>query len=132
MSTFDTTGVQRTAARAALAVPGVAELQPSLGQSLAGAATLVRRALGSPTPSPQAGIHAERTPRTGAWHIEVRCVLHGGRSALDIARDVHDEVRTAVGHHTARNGIPGSVTVVVTVTRIIAPRPSHHLGSTTP
>jgi hypothetical protein len=129
MSTVDATGVQQTAARAALAVPGVAELQPSLGQSLAGAATRVRQALGSPAPSPQAGIHAERIPRTGAWHIEVRCVLHGDRRALDIARDVHDQVRAAVSSHVIQNGIPGPVTV--TVTRITAPRPSHHLGSTT-
>jgi hypothetical protein len=132
MTAIDTTGVQRTAARAALAVPGVAELQPSLGQSLAGAVARVRRGLGAPAPPPQAGIHAERLPQAGAWHIEVRCVLHDDRRAVDTARDVHDQVRAAVGSHVARHGVPGPVTVVVTITRITGPAPSRHPGTIAP
>lgn len=120
MTAVDTTGVQRTAARAALAVPGVAQLHPSLGQSLAAAAR-ARLALGGPAPPSQAGIHAERSPQTGAWHIEVRCVLHDDRRALDTARDVHDQVRAAVDSYVARHGVPGPVTIVVTVTRITGP-----------
>lgn len=124
MTVVDTTGVQRTAARAALGVPGVAQLQPSLGQSLAGAATWARRALGSPALFPEAGIRAERSPGTGVWHLEVRFVLDDDRRALDTARDVHDAVRDAVEAHLTRDGTPGPVTVVVTVTRITGPSPA--------
>jgi hypothetical protein len=116
------TGVGRTAAEAALAVPGVAELQLSLREALAGAATRVQRTLGFPALPPERGIRAERTPRTGAWHVEVRCVLHEDRRALDTARDVHEQVRSAVDTHLTHQGIPAAVTVTVTVTRITGPR----------
>ncbi|MFE2638534.1 hypothetical protein ACFXKF_27935 [Streptomyces scopuliridis] len=126
MTAGNTTRIERTAARAALAVPGVAELRPSLRQALAGAATRVREAIGSPALSPEAGIHVEHTPGTGAWHVEVRCVLTDDRRALDTARDVRDNVRSAVGSHVTRYGIPEPVTIVVTVTRITGHRPSLH------
>lgn len=114
----DPVDVRETAGRAALAVPGVAELQPSLGQSLAEAAVRVRQALGSAVRTSQAGVRADRTPRTGGWHVEVRCVLREDRRTVDVARDVHDHVRAAVLSHVTRRGAPGPVTVEVTVTRI--------------
>ncbi|MFJ1996997.1 Asp23/Gls24 family envelope stress response protein [Streptomyces asiaticus] len=136
MTAVRTTSVERIAARAALAVPGVSELQPSLRQALAEAATRVRRTLGSVAPSPETGIQAERAPRTGAWHVEVRCVLDEDRRALDTARDVREGVRSAVDAYATRHGIPGPVTVVVTVTRTTRHRPSHgpphHPGTTAP
>ncbi|BBJ42206.1 hypothetical protein SSPO_049240 [Streptomyces antimycoticus] len=132
MTAVHTAGVERTTARAALGVPGVAELHPSLRQSLAEAATRVRRTLGSVAPSLEAGIHAERAPRTGAWHVEARCVLDEDRRALDTARDVRESVRSAVDAYATRHGIPGPVTVVVTVTRTTGHRPSHQTGTTAP
>lgn len=122
MTAVNTTGIERTAARAALAVPGVTALQPSLRQSLACAATRVRQALGSPPPFPQTGIRAERTPRTGAWHVEIRCVLNDDRRALDTARHVRDNVRSAIESHLTHHGIPGPVTIIVTVIRITGHR----------
>jgi hypothetical protein len=114
----DMTAIEQAAAHAALAVPGVTELQPSLRQSLAAAATRARQALGSPAPSPEAGIHTEHSCRTRAWRIEIRCVLNGNRRALDTARDVHDNVLTAVQPLVARHGEQESLAVVVNVTRI--------------
>ncbi|GGO99620.1 hypothetical protein [Wenjunlia tyrosinilytica] len=130
MTAVDTTGVERAAAQAALAVAGVAELQPSLRQCLADAAIRARQALGSCAPPPEAGIRAEYTPRTGAWHVEVRCAVNDDRRALDIARDVHDYVRAAVSPHVTRNAIQGPVTIVVSVTRITGRRPSLNPGTT--
>ncbi|WP_308011872.1 hypothetical protein [Actinacidiphila acidipaludis] len=114
------------AARAALAVPGVAELQPGLGQRLAGAATWVRRAVGAPSPSSpssQGGVRADRVPGSAGWRLDVRCVLDRDRRALDVARDVRDQVRAAVVSHVSGDGSPEPVEVVVTVTRIIGPPP---------
>jgi hypothetical protein len=118
----DPTGIGRTAAEAALQVPGVAELQLNLRDALAGAATRVQRTLGSPALPPERGVRAERTPRDGAWHVEVRCVLHAGRRPLDTARDVHERVRSAVDAQLTSGGTPGPVTVTVTVTRVTGPR----------
>ncbi|MGW6241507.1 hypothetical protein ACWGBX_32250 [Streptomyces sp. NPDC055037] len=121
MTTGDTTRVERIAAQAALAVPGVAELQPTLRQALAGAASRAWETIGSPALPREAGIHVEHTAGGGAWHVEVRCVLTDHRRAADIARDVRDHVRSAVSSHVthvARHGIPEPVTIVVTVTRI--------------
>ncbi len=47
----------------------------------------------------------------------MRCVLAEGRRALDIARNVHDRVQTALISHLPA---PEPVTVTVTVTRIAA------------
>jgi len=134
MTATDLISVERTAARAALAVPGVAELQPTLSQSLAGAATRVRRALGSPAPSPEAGVHAEASSAgTGAWYLEVRCVVTDERRALDTARDVHDTVRAAVASDAAHHGTPVQVTVAVSVVGITGSHTSSgHPGTTAP
>ncbi|MFI1370026.1 hypothetical protein [Streptomyces griseochromogenes] len=115
MTATGTTALLGVAADAALAVPGVAGLQPRLAHRLAAAATTRADPMPHRT-SPEAGIRADRAPGSG-WHIEVRCVLTEGRRALDIARDVHDRVRTAVISHLSA---PEPVTVTVTVTRIAA------------
>ncbi|MGW3014089.1 hypothetical protein ACWC9R_35445 [Streptomyces sp. NPDC001219] len=127
MITVDTAGVEQTAARAALAVPGVQELQPSLRHSLADAATHLRRTFGSRTPPPEAGVHAGHTPGTDTWHLEVRCVVNAQRRALDIARDVRESVQAAVSSELNARGGPASVTIVVTVTRISGDRAPLHL-----
>lgn len=128
MTVDDRLAVQQAAVRAALSVPGVAELPPSLGQSLASAATRVRRAFGSPLPSSRAGIRTERDPGSGGWTVDVRCALHDDRRTLDVARNVHDHVQAAVSQQLARRGAPGPVTVTVTVsvTRIVLSRRAHH------
>ncbi|MGW2918884.1 hypothetical protein ACWDBF_13600 [Streptomyces angustmyceticus] len=127
MITIDTAGVEQTAARAALAVPGVQELQPSLRHSLADAATCVRRAFGSRTPFPEAGIHAGHTPESDAWRLEVRCVVDARRRTLDIARDVRESVRAAVSPQLNARGGTASVTIVVTITRITGDRAPLHV-----
>ena len=106
------------AAEAALAVPGVAGLHPRLAQRLAAAARTAWQAV-----SPETGVRAVRAPDGTGWHIEVRCVLAEGHRALDIARNVHDRVRTAVLSHLATQDAPEPVTVAVTVIRIAGP---HH------
>ena len=106
------------AAEAALAVPGVAGLQPRLAHRLAAAAAPTRA---GPTPHrtpPEAGIRADRAPDGSRWHIEVRCVLAEGHRALDTARNVHDRVRAAVISHLAAHGVAEPVTVAVTVTHV--------------
>ncbi|MFF9785175.1 hypothetical protein [Streptomyces nigrescens] len=127
MITVDTTSVEQAAARAALAVPGVQELQPSLRHSLADAATYIRRTFGSLTPSPEAGIHISHIPETNAWHLEVRCVLNAQRRALDTARDVRESVQAAVSSQLNARGRPASVTIGVIVTRICGDRAPLHL-----
>ncbi|MEU2334747.1 hypothetical protein ABZ770_23195 [Streptomyces sp. NPDC006654] len=116
MTVSGTTALLGVAAEAALAVPGVAGLQPRLALRLAAAAAPTRA---DSTP-PEAGIRADRAPDGSGWHIEVRCVLVEGRRALDIARDVHDRVTAALITHLATHGVAEPVTVAVTVTGIAA------------
>ncbi|MFF4302407.1 hypothetical protein [Streptomyces sp. NPDC001601] len=116
MTATGTTALLGVAAEAALAVPGVAALQPRLARRLAAAAAPARA---DPTP-PEAGIRADRAPDGSGWHIEVRCVLTEGRRALDIARHVHDRVTAALVTHLATHAAAEPVTVAVTVTGIAA------------
>jgi uncharacterized alkaline shock family protein YloU len=108
------------AARAALAVPGVRELQPSLRQVLVAAARRVQQAHGDPAADAGAGVRVERTPRTGVWNVEVRCVVAGERRALEVAQDIRSRVRAAVCSQLALRGTPARVDVAVTVTRTVA------------
>ncbi|SOE07273.1 hypothetical protein [Streptomyces sp. Ag109_G2-15] len=117
MTAVGTTTLLGVAAEAALAVPGVAGLQPRLAHRLAAAAAPTRALTTPRFTSPEAGIRVDRAPDGSGWHIEVRCVLAEGRRALDTARNVHDRVRTAVISHLPA---PEPVTVTVTVTRIAA------------
>ncbi|ALO97180.1 hypothetical protein ACFW6E_10665 [Streptomyces olivaceoviridis] len=116
MTAVGTTALPGVAAEAALAVPGVAALQPRLARRLAAAAAPTR----ADTTPPEAGIRADRAPDGSGWHIEVRCVLTEGRRALDIARNVHDRVTAALVTHLATHGAAEPVTVAVTVTGIAA------------
>ncbi|MFR9788104.1 hypothetical protein ACL07V_05400 [Streptomyces sp. MB22_4] len=120
MTATGTTALLGVAAEAALAVPGVAGLQPRLAHRLAAAAAPTRAST-SPGWAPfEADVRADRAPDGPGWHIEVRCVLTGGRRALDIARNVHDRVAAAVIAHLATHGVAEPVTVSVTVTGVAA------------
>ncbi|WP_328923433.1 hypothetical protein OG429_01445 [Streptomyces sp. NBC_00190] len=112
--------IQRAAARAALHAPGVAALQPALADRLALAASPVHRAVAADTTPHReaAGIRCECTP-DGAWHVEVRCIVHADRRVVDVARQVRDDVRTAVTAYLAQHGTAAPVTVLVTVTRTV-------------
>ncbi|MEU9443317.1 hypothetical protein AB0D42_20895 [Streptomyces sp. NPDC048304] len=115
-----TTALLGVAAEAALAVPGVAGLQPRLAHRLAAAAAPTRADTTPHHTPPEAGVRADRAPDGSGWHIEVRCVLTEGRRALDIARNVHDRVAAAVIAHLATHGVAEPVTVAVTVTGLAA------------
>ncbi|MEU9143295.1 hypothetical protein [Streptomyces sp. NPDC048349] len=112
--------VQRAAAAAALDAPGVAALQPALSEQLALAASRAHHAVtaGTAPHREAAGIRCGPTEE-GGWHVEVRCILHADRRAVDVARQVREDVRSAVTACLARNGATGPVTVLVTVTRTV-------------
>ncbi|MGW7436910.1 hypothetical protein [Streptomyces sp. NPDC054849] len=135
--------IHRAAARAALGVPGVAALQPSLADRLALAAARVQEAVtatgtgttsqtttgttsqtatgtGTASHSEQAGIRTQITPE-GSWHVEVRCVLKADRRVVATARQVREQVRTAVTACLVQHGAtaPVTVRVMVTVTRTV-------------
>ncbi|MFF4398456.1 hypothetical protein [Streptomyces sp. NPDC001480] len=122
MTLIRTTTLLGVAAEAALAVPGVTGLQPRLSRRLAAAAASPLRNATPYDTSPKAGIRAERAPGSSGWHIEVRCVLAGGRRTLDVAQNVHDRVAAAVISHLAALDAVEEVTVEVTVTRIATRR----------
>ncbi|MDX3537265.1 hypothetical protein PV721_23390 [Streptomyces sp. MB09-01] len=112
--------IQQAAAAAALAAPGVAALQPALADRLALAASRVYHAMTAGTASHHeaAGIRCEHTPE-GGWHVEVRCVLHADRRVVDTARQVREDVWTAVTTCLTRQGATRPVRVLVTVTRTV-------------
>ncbi|MBC2866275.1 hypothetical protein [Streptomyces mexicanus] len=122
MTVTGTPALLGAAAEAALAVPGVAGLQPRLGHRLAAAAAPTRANATPHRTPPEAGVRADRAPDGSGWHIEVRCVMTEGRRALDIARNVHDRVAATVMAHLAAHGAAEPVTVAVTVTGIAARR----------
>ncbi|MGP3949984.1 hypothetical protein [Streptomyces sp. 7N604] len=119
MTIVSAVDIHETAARTALAVPGVVGLQPSLGYQLASAAHIRQPAV----LPPEAGIRAEHTPEAPGWHVEVRCILLEDRRALDTAREVRQEVRSAVTAHLSRHGPPEPVTILVTVTQTLSHAP---------
>jgi uncharacterized alkaline shock family protein YloU len=120
MTDIATTTLLSVAAEAALAVPGVAGLQPRLAHRLAAAAAPARTDTAPRRTPPEAGIRADRAPDGSGWRIEVRCVMAEGHRALDTARNVHDRVRTAVTSHLATHGVAEPVSVTVMVIRIAA------------
>ncbi|MER5836212.1 hypothetical protein ABT116_36685 [Streptomyces sp. NPDC002130] len=113
-----TTTLLSVAAEAALAVPGVAGLQPRLAHRLAAAAAPSRTGTTPHRASPEAGIRVDRSPDGSGWHVEVRCILASGQRALDVAQRVHDRVEAAVISSLAANDVAERVAVEVTVTRI--------------
>ncbi|MEU2157636.1 hypothetical protein ABZ532_21945 [Streptomyces sp. NPDC019396] len=124
MTLFAAGDLHRTAARAALAVRGVAGLAPGFSHRLAHAAARAQQCMGIAVWPPEAGIRAEHAPHAGGWHLEVRCILDEDRRALDTARDVRRQVRSAVTAHLVRSGSPEAVTVLVTITHTTNPAPS--------
>ncbi|WP_225834895.1 hypothetical protein [Streptomyces sp. NK08204] len=120
MTAVRTATLLGVAAEAALAVPGVAGLQPRLSRRLAAAAAPTRTEATPDRTSPEAGVRADRAPDGSGWHIEVRCVLAEGQRALDIAQNVHDRVGAAVLSHLTARDAAERVTVEVVVTRIAA------------
>ncbi|MBT2511781.1 hypothetical protein J7I98_39670 [Streptomyces sp. ISL-98] len=120
MTTTRIRDIQQAAARAALAVPGVAALQPSLADRLAAAVASRAQQTSGAAPLPaDAGIRAAHTPEGGGWHVEVRCVLHEDHRVLDVAQQVREHVRAAVTALLAQHGTPAPVTVLVTVIRTV-------------
>lgn len=112
--------VQQAAVAAALAAPGVAALQPALADRLALAASRRYHAMTARTALHHevAGIRCQHTPE-GGWQVEVRCILHADRRAVDVARQVREDVRTAITACLTQRGATKPVTVLVTVTRIV-------------
>ncbi|MFB7172123.1 hypothetical protein ACFCYM_15000 [Streptomyces sp. NPDC056254] len=124
MSIADREAVHRTAARAALGVPGVVALQPTLAERLALAASRVFEAVGSGAArTPEgAGVRCETAP-DGAWYVEVRCILDADHRVVDVARQVRSDVRAAANAYLAQHDAapPPPVRVLVSVTRTIRP-----------
>ncbi|MFJ9348315.1 hypothetical protein [Streptomyces sp. NPDC101237] len=117
MTTAGAAVIVGVAADAALRVPGVTGLPARLARRLAAAAVPARTYTMSHRAPPEAGIRAERACDGSGWKVEVRCALAEGRRPLDVARDVHDRVRTAL---VSRLAAAEPVTVTVTVTRVAA------------
>ncbi|MFC9817649.1 hypothetical protein ACFVJM_37005, partial [Streptomyces virginiae] len=116
--------VHRTAARAALGVPGVVALQPALAERLALAASRVFQAVGSGVARAPvgAGVRCEIAP-DGVWHLEVRCILDEDHRVVDVARRVRSDVRAAVNAYLVQHDAapPLTARVLVSVTRTIPP-----------
>ncbi|MFJ9822606.1 Asp23/Gls24 family envelope stress response protein [Streptomyces sp. NPDC101151] len=115
MAATSTAALIRAGAKVALAVPGVAGLQPRLTHRLTETV--------SPVLPQTAGVRAEHAPDGSGWHIEVRCVVAEENRVLEIARSVHDQVRSAVLAHLAEQSALEVVAVTVTIVRIAARQP---------
>ncbi|WP_046776837.1 hypothetical protein [Streptomyces yangpuensis] len=124
MTTAEREAVHRTAARAALGVPGVVALQPALAERLALAASRVVEAVGAGAAIAPvgAGVRCEIAP-DGVWHLEVRCILDEDHRVVDVARRVRSDVGAAVDTCLVQHDAapPLTVRVVVSVTRTIRP-----------
>ncbi|MEY9212416.1 hypothetical protein NI17_005735 [Thermobifida halotolerans] len=116
MSTTTAQQIAETAARVALAVPGVVGLQPRPGEPPDGDGA--RRRCDHTVDAEEADV---RVDRPDGWHVEVRCVLDGRLRALDVARAVRASVTTRLLTGPAYLA-PVSVSVVVT--RIALPAPA--------
>ncbi|MFE2554154.1 hypothetical protein ACFXGI_37440 [Streptomyces sp. NPDC059355] len=112
--------IQQIAATAALAVPGVTALQSTLADRLAHAASLAYHSVtaGSEVHREASRIRCEHMPG-GGWRVEVRCILQADHRIVDIARQVRDEVGTAVISSPSQHGIVGPICILVTVIRTI-------------
>ncbi|MFD8062375.1 Asp23/Gls24 family envelope stress response protein [Streptomyces cyaneofuscatus] len=100
------------AARAAQDVPGVAFLRPGVVDLLrTRVADRAPRLAAGPGARAQ-GVRVSRDDATGAWHIDIRLVLHRGHRALDVTRAVQTATLAAVRDEP-------SVSVRVTVTGVV-------------
>ncbi|MFF8867505.1 hypothetical protein ACF08B_36270 [Streptomyces sp. NPDC015139] len=120
MADARTAALLTAVAEATLGVPDVAGLQPRLAHRLTEAVSpVLPQTLTEHTPS-QAGVRAVHAPDGSGWRIDVRCVVAEESRVLDAARNVHEQVRSAVLTHLAEHGALEAVAVSVTVTRIAA------------
>ncbi|MEU6003833.1 MULTISPECIES: Asp23/Gls24 family envelope stress response protein [unclassified Streptomyces] len=99
---------------AVLDTPGVAFLRPGLADLLRTSA-LLRRGLPS-TPAGSAGVQVRRPKDTQGWSVEVFVVLHRGRRALDVTREVRAATAKAFERVTGEQTAPG---IAVTVTGLV-------------
>ncbi|MEU6762130.1 Asp23/Gls24 family envelope stress response protein [Streptomyces sp. NPDC046853] len=94
---------------AVLDTPGVAFLRPGLVDLLRSSALLGRGLPGAPKGS--GGVQVRRQKGAAAWSVEVHVVLHRGRRALDVTREVRSAAAAAVER---TSGDTTEVTVTVT------------------
>ncbi|MFI8357975.1 Asp23/Gls24 family envelope stress response protein [Streptomyces cyaneofuscatus] len=100
------------AAGAAQDVPSVAFLRPGVVDLLrTRVADRAPRLAAGPGARAQ-GVRVSRDEATGAWHIDIRLVLHRGHRALDVTRAVQTATLAAVRDEP-------SVSVRVTVTGVV-------------
>lgn len=99
---------------AVLDTPGVAFLRPGLADLLRSSALLRRGLPGAPAGS--AGVRVRRRTGTQGWSVEVYVVLHRGRRALDVTREVRSAAADAVRRVTGEPAAPG---IAVTVTGLV-------------
>ncbi|MGW5860774.1 Asp23/Gls24 family envelope stress response protein [Streptomyces sp. NPDC055239] len=97
---------------AVLDTPGVAFLRPGLVDLLRSSA-LLRRGLPS-TPKGSAGVQVRRRKDTQDWSVEVYVVLHRGRRALDVTREVRSAAAKAVERVSGEQVAPAGIAVTVT------------------
>lgn len=99
------------AAGAAQDVPGVAFLSPGVVDLLrTRVADRAPRLAAGPGPRTQ-GVRVNRDEAAGAWHVDIRLVLHRGHRALDVTRAVHAATLAAF---RAEPEVAARVTVTVT------------------
>ncbi|MFG2648095.1 Asp23/Gls24 family envelope stress response protein [Streptomyces sp. NPDC048436] len=106
-------------AEAVLGTPGVAFLRPGLVELLRSSALSKwgRGASGAPsTPSNSAGVRVTRRDGAQDWSVEVYVVLHRGRRALDVTREVRSAATEAVRREAGGPAEPG---ITVTVTGLV-------------
>ncbi|PVC83922.1 hypothetical protein DBP19_32975 [Streptomyces sp. CS090A] len=99
------------AAGAAQDFPGVAFLRPGVVDLLRTRVADRAPRLAGPGARAQ-GVRVSRDEATGAWHIDIRLVLHRGHRALDVTRAVQTATLAAVRDEP-------SVSVRVTVTGVV-------------
>ncbi|GAA2945324.1 Asp23/Gls24 family envelope stress response protein [Streptomyces enissocaesilis] len=106
--------LERAAAEAALAVPGVAFLRPGIADVLRGAT--------GQRPGSCGGVRARAAEGSGGWRIDVQLAVLRGHRAVDVTRAVRAAVEaaaeTAAGA-AATGGRPVRAAVTVTVTAIV-------------
>ncbi|MGW0565083.1 Asp23/Gls24 family envelope stress response protein [Streptomyces sp. NPDC003016] len=109
------TRLERAAAEAALAVPGVAFLRPGIADVLRGAT--------GQRPGGSGGVRARAAEGSGGWRIDVQLAVLRGHRAVDVTRAVRAAVEAAAAETAAgaaaAGGRPVRAAVTVTVTGIV-------------
>ncbi|MGW5735255.1 MULTISPECIES: Asp23/Gls24 family envelope stress response protein [Streptomyces] len=99
---------------AVLATPGVAFLRPGLADLLRSSSVLGRVLPGAPAGS--AGVRVRREKDGRHWSVDVYVVVHRGRRALDVTREVRSAAAKAV-ELVAKE--PAAPRIAVTVTGLV-------------